>query len=124
MDKLIKDIEKIISDNYLTGDISSLSDFMQGYKIGASFVSNRLYAAFNLYQIRQQVSSNFYANGISSAQLRRINELVDYASDYWEMLPHNVQDTRTYYDYYRMGFVNAVLRIMDILGIDEKRVKK
>lgn len=61
---------------------------------------------------------------ISCDQNLQLNELVECAADFWEMIPSHVQESLSYNDYYRIGFIDAVLRVMDIFGIDEKCVKK
>lgn len=121
MDKLIKDIEKILSENFFTGDMSFLSDIEQGYKIGSSDVAHHLSSSLNRYRVRQQRKAKSYAKEISSHQWHQINLLVDCARDRWRALG---SVSNFYDDAYCRGYINAVLRMMDILGIDEKRVKE
>lgn len=112
MDKLIKDIEKVISDNLSYGLFEDMSR-PQGI---ALFLSSSL----RCYKTRRSRKSK-PVKEISSNQWHQINLLVDCARDRWRALG-SVSDF--YDDAYCRGYINAVLRVMDIFGIDEKRVKK
>lgn len=116
MDKLIKDIELIVSNN-LNYDLFEDNSAAQRMALDLSL-------ALCEYKARMLRVSHRDGFAISSSQWRLLDELVGYASDFWKMLPHQCSASYSYNDYHRMGFINAVLRMMNILGIDEKRVKK
>lgn len=115
MDKLVKDIELIVANN-LTGNL--FEDVSSSQRIALSLSS-----ALADYKRRRYSESFETGRVVSCRQWRDISELVDFASGFWHILPHN-DSSYTYNDYYRLGFVNAVLRIMRILDIDEDLVKK
>ena len=137
MDKFIDDVKNLISDNYFIDDMSSLTDFEQGYKLGKSCVARDLLQSFHNYNVRNHHALKSHNNEISCHQLHMINLLIDDARERWQLLPGDDArerwqllpgddlhfDDLSLVDAYRSGFVNAVLRVMAILGIDEKRVK-
>lgn len=126
MDKLIKVIEKIVEENFLTGDISSLTGFEQGFKIGKSLVAHDLHFSLLDYKERHSQESIAFGRIVDCDQWRQINELVDDASLRWQLLPDNALNLKdlSVSDAYNLGYVASVLQMMRIFGIDEKIVKK
>ena len=121
MDKLINDLEKIISDN-LSGSLFDDVSCAQNLAISLSFALSRFKA-----RARKRQASNFLSKKeINSFQLLQVYSLVDLAARRWKLL---LDDKERGFDFsvsdaYRYGFVNAVLCFMKIFDIDEKLVKK
>lgn len=125
MDRLIKDIEKIISEYRVSKDcLSTLSLKSYLFSCGRNEVVNSLSLALDLYEVRQS-SQCSKSKEISSEQWRQIDNLVDDAGVLCKLLPDDISfDNLSGQDAYRHGFVTAVLRMCSILGIDENFVKK
>lgn len=114
MDKLIKDLDNLIYEG--------LCDYP---------TTVRLFSILTRYRLRQHRAANSFTIGISSDQWGHINTLIDDARERFKLLPDDCGcfdelslDELSLQDAYRLGFINAVLRLMKILGIDESRVKQ
>lgn len=121
MDKLIKELDRIASfyrfdnvfDSFFTED--ELIKFRARDEVSSSISD-----ALKRYRVRQQSAARSL-NGISSEQFSQIENLVSTASDYWDMIN---DECPTSLDKYRSGYINAVLHMCSIFGIDQKRIKK
>lgn len=121
--KLVKEFESLVSKCRLPElfDDLDLSDYRRGIYVGHDEMCDAIVTILDRCGVRQQRKAKFCSKEISSNQWRQLNLLVDCARDRWHALG---SASNFYDDAYCRGYINAVLRMMDILGIDEKRVKE
>lgn len=126
MEKLIKDIEKILSGNVLLSkdSVGSERDLFRAY--GRDDILSQLADVLNSYYERHRQASVTFGRVVSCEQWSRIYELVDDASLRWQLLPDDALNFKdlSVSDAYNLGYVASVLQMMRIFGIDEKLVKK
>ena len=128
MDKLVKDIGQIISGTSLFNENhvpSSSSSFCISIRSqGRRDVICLLEKALRLYKVRHQRESKSFSMEISSGQFRLIRLMVDLASERQSIIDSLSYNAVGFSVAYFKGYISAVHRIMEILGIDENSVEK
>ena len=110
MDKLIKELEHLISDNLSYGLFEDMSR--------AQNIAISLSASLRRYRARQLRSADSSAKYITFQQWHLISLLFDRARDLSKMLDGSFSSSCDCW--YSRGYVDAVFRMMSILGIKNK----
>lgn len=119
MDKFIKDIEDIISD--FASPLITEKEYYRFY--GRNEVVEELARVLQSYTDRHSISSQSDSHVISSHQLHCLNIMVNVARDRKAILEKcESSDPMTVEQGYLHGYVDAVHGMIEILGIDFKRL--